>query len=77
MDQLLARWELGDAGAVEALAPLVSDRLSGIAEAYLRNERLDHTLQPTAVVNEVFLDLLRLRRLSLRTGRTSSPSPRN
>lgn len=64
--QLLARWEQGDAGAVEALAPLVYDRLRGIAEAYLRNERLDHTLQPTAVVNEVFLDLLRLRRLSLK-----------
>jgi hypothetical protein len=64
--QLLARWKQGDAGAVEALAPLVYDRLRGIAEAYLRNERLDHTLQPTAVVNEVFLELLRLRRLSLK-----------
>jgi RNA polymerase sigma factor (TIGR02999 family) len=64
--QLLARWEQGDMGAVEALAPLVYDRLRAIAEAYLRSERLDHTLQPTAVVNEVFLDLLRLRRLSLK-----------
>lgn len=64
--QLLARWERGDAGVVEALAPLVYDRLRAIAEAYLRNERPDHTLQPTAVVNEVFLDLLRVRRLSLK-----------
>jgi RNA polymerase sigma factor (TIGR02999 family) len=64
--QLLARWEQGESGAVEALAPLVYDQLRAIAEAYLRNERPDHTLQPTAVVNEVFLDLLRLRRLSLK-----------
>jgi RNA polymerase sigma factor (TIGR02999 family) len=63
---LLARWERGDAGAVEALAPLVYDRLHAIAEAYLRQERPDHTLQPTAVVNEVFLDLLRVRRLTLK-----------
>ena len=64
--QLLARWAQGDSGAVEALAPLVYDRLRAIAAVYLRAERPDHTLQPTAVVNEVFLDLLRMRRLSLK-----------
>jgi RNA polymerase sigma factor (TIGR02999 family) len=64
--QLLARWEQGESGAVEALAPLVYDQLRAIAEAYLRNERPDHTLQPTAVVNEVFVDLLRVRRLALK-----------
>jgi len=51
---------------VEALAPLVYDQIHVFAESYLRNERRDHTLQPTAVVNEVFIDLLRLRRLSLK-----------
>jgi RNA polymerase sigma factor (TIGR02999 family) len=64
--QLLARWEQGESGAVEALAPLVYDQLRVIAEAYLRRERPDHTLQPTAVVNEVFVDLLRVRRLALK-----------
>jgi RNA polymerase sigma factor (TIGR02999 family) len=64
--QLLARWEQGKPGAVEALAPLVYDQLHAIAEGYLHKERPDHTLQPTAVVNEVFVDLLRLRRLSLK-----------
>jgi len=64
--QLLARWEQGESGAVEALAPLVYDHLHAIAEGYLRRERPDHTLQPTAVVNEVFVDLLRMRRLSLK-----------
>ena len=63
--QLLARWEQGESGAVDALAPLVYDHLHAIAEAYLRNERPDHTLQPTAVVNEVFVELLRLRRVAL------------
>ena len=60
--QLLARWEQGESGAVEALAPLVYDQLRAIAEGYLRKERPDHTLQATAVVNEVFVDLLRVRR---------------
>ena len=64
--QLLAKWAQGDSSAVESLAPLVYDRLRAIAEAYLRNERPDHTLQPTAVVNEVFVDLLRLHRLTLK-----------
>jgi RNA polymerase sigma factor (TIGR02999 family) len=64
--QLLARWEQGESGAVEALAPLVYDHLHSIAAGYLRNERPDHTLQPTAVVNEVFVDLLRMRRLALK-----------
>lgn len=50
---------------MESLAPLVYDQLRAIAEAFLRNERPDHTLQATAVVNEVFLDLLRLRRLAI------------
>ena len=63
---LLVRWEQGESGAVEALAPLVYDHLHSIAEGYLRNERPDHTLQPTAVVNEVFVDLLRMRRLALK-----------
>jgi RNA polymerase sigma factor (TIGR02999 family) len=62
---LLARWERGDPGAVESLAPLVYDQLRAIAEALLRNERPEHTLQPTAIVNEVFLDLLRVRRLAI------------
>lgn len=63
---LLQRWEQGEPGSLDRLAPLVCDQLRAIADSFLRNERSDHTLQPTAVVNEVFLDLLRLRRLGLR-----------
>jgi len=64
--RLLSRWAQGDSDAVESLAPLVYDRLRAIAEAYLRAERPDHTLQPTAVANEVFIDLLRLQKLTLK-----------
>ena len=64
--QLLNRWEQGETGAVDQLAPLVFHQLRAIAEGYLRNERPDHTLQPTAVVNEIFLDLLRVQRVRLR-----------
>jgi len=64
--QLLNRWEQGEAGAIDQLAPLVFHQLRAIAEGYLRHERPGHTLQPTAVVNEIFLDLLRVQRVSLR-----------
>jgi len=50
---------------VDSLAPLVYDQLRAMAEAYLRHERPGHTLQATAVVNEVFMDLLRVRRLAI------------
>jgi len=64
--RLLASWERGEPGAVEALAPLVYSQLHAIAEGYLRNEGSDPALQPTVVVNEVFIDLLRVRRLALK-----------
>lgn len=64
--QLLSRWDEGEPGVAERLAPLVYTQLRAITEAYLRNERPGHTLQPTAVVNEIFVHLLRLRHLGLR-----------
>jgi RNA polymerase sigma factor (TIGR02999 family) len=57
--QLLAEWRQGDETAFEQLAPAVYDRLHAIAESYLRGERPTHTLQATALVNEVFLRLVR------------------
>jgi RNA polymerase sigma factor (TIGR02999 family) len=63
--QLLGRWGKGEPDALESLAPLVQDQLHAIAEALLRNERPEHTLQATAVVNEVFLDLLRVRQVAI------------
>ena len=60
---LLGQWSDGDPEALDRLAPLVFDELRGLARAHFRHERPGHTLQPTALVNEVFLRLLGRRRL--------------
>jgi RNA polymerase sigma-70 factor (ECF subfamily) len=57
--QLLSRWGEGDRGALDSLAPIVHSELRQIAEGYLRRERSGHTLQPTALVNEAWLRLVR------------------
>ena len=51
----LARWSDGDREAFDALLPLVEGELRRIARRSLRGERGDHTLQPTALVNEAWL----------------------
>ncbi len=48
----------GDASAVERLVPLIYAELRQIAERAMRQERSDHTLQPTALVHEAFLRLV-------------------
>jgi len=53
--ELLRRVRDGDSGASEQLMPLVYAELRTIAGKYLRKERKDHTLQPTALVNEVYI----------------------
>jgi RNA polymerase sigma factor (TIGR02999 family) len=58
VSELLIAWSHGNAGAREALVPLVHRELRRRAAAYLRRERRDHTLQPTALVNEAYLRLL-------------------
>jgi RNA polymerase sigma factor (TIGR02999 family) len=63
---LLAAHARGDRGALDALLPLVYDQLRRVARARLRNERPEHTLQPTALVHEAFLELLRLDRLEMK-----------
>jgi len=52
----------GDEGAAAALMPLVYDELRSLAAVYLRQERPDHTLEPTAVVNEAFLRMVDQRK---------------
>jgi RNA polymerase sigma factor (TIGR02999 family) len=59
--QLLADWSNGDEQAREALLPLVYAELRQLAAAYLRRERPDHTLQPTALVHEAYLRLVEER----------------
>ncbi|HXS94043.1 MAG TPA: ECF-type sigma factor [Candidatus Limnocylindrales bacterium] len=56
---LLNRWAHGDRASLELLAPLVEADLRKIAGAYLGRERAAHTLQPTALVNEAWLRLVK------------------
>lgn len=55
--RLLKRWTEGDAAAIDALWPLVYEDLRRLARRQLLNERGDHTLQRTALVNEAFIRL--------------------
>ena len=56
--QVLAEWSRGDKTALDRLVPLIYPELRRIAGRYLRRERPDHTLQPTALVHEIFLQLV-------------------
>ena len=56
--QLLERWSQGDEIALGQLMPLVYNELHRLAVAYLRRERREHTLQPTALINETYLKLI-------------------
>lgn len=62
--RLLERWREGDPNVLENLIPLVYEQLHRIAKRYMRHEREDHTLQPTALVNEVYMRLLNQRKIS-------------
>jgi RNA polymerase sigma factor (TIGR02999 family) len=61
---LLVAWGRGDEAALQQLIPLVHRELHQIARRCLKNERPDHTLQPTALVNEAYLRLVDVRRMS-------------
>lgn len=56
--QLLQHWQGGDAAALDRLLPLVYDELRRIAAHELRTNRGHDTLQPTALLNDVFVRLL-------------------
>lgn len=57
--RLLDAWGSGDRSALDRLLPMVHVELRKLAARRLRGERPGHTLQPTALVNEVFLRLVR------------------
>jgi len=63
---LLERWTGGDVSALDQLTPLVYDELHRLAVAYLRRERREHTLQPTALVNELYLKIFDQQRTNWR-----------
>ncbi len=65
--ELLDAWSHGDPAALNQLMPLVYDQLHLIASRQFHRERQDHTLQPTAVVNEAFLRFKGQRKVQWRS----------
>ena len=58
---LLQSWRLGDRTALDRLVPLVYDELHRIAHRYMRRERVDQTLQTSALVHEAYLRLVNIK----------------
>jgi RNA polymerase sigma-70 factor (ECF subfamily) len=54
---LLHRIKLGDASAASEIMPLIYNELHAIAGKHMRQERKDHTLQATVLVEEAFMRL--------------------
>jgi RNA polymerase sigma factor (TIGR02999 family) len=65
--ELLHAWRRGEAGALDRLLPLVYHELRRVANARLRHERPDHTLEATGLVHEAYLRLIGAQ----------SPTPQN
>ena len=55
--ELLQDWRQGDDQALQELLPILYADLRKLAGGYMRQERADHTLQPTALVSEAYLRL--------------------
>ena len=62
--QLLRAWSEGDHEALDKLTPLVYEELHRAAHRYMAQERPGHTLQTTALVNEVYLRLVDIREVT-------------
>lgn len=56
--QLLLDWSRGNGAALNELMPLVYQELRKLAGSYLRSERPDHTLQPTALIHEAYMRMV-------------------
>ena len=63
---LLRRWRVGDKDAESRLFELLSPELHKIAGYCFRRERTNHTLQPTAILNEAFLRLAAIKNIEWR-----------
>jgi RNA polymerase sigma-70 factor (ECF subfamily) len=56
--QLLIQWSKGDQSAFDKLIPLIYKQLHRMAKRYMGQQRINHTLQPTALINEAYLRLV-------------------
>jgi RNA polymerase sigma factor (TIGR02999 family) len=63
--QLLLDWSDGDQSALEKLVALVYRELHRLARAYMKRERLGHTLQTTALVNEAYMRLVNVKQVNV------------
>lgn len=63
---LLRAWTGGDEKALDQLLPVLYEELRRTAGAYMRRERAGHTLQTTALINEVFLRLVQIHQVQYR-----------
>jgi len=61
---LLSEWSRGDRSALNELLPIVYAELRRMAARHLKRERTDHTLEPTALVHEVYLRLVDQRHVN-------------
>lgn len=64
--RLLKAWSGGNEAALKQLMPLVYNELRTAARRHMRHERPDHTLEATALVNEVYLRLLKVTEIDWR-----------
>src|SRR4051812_25890569 len=58
--ELLRAWSAGEHAALDQIFPILQEELRQVAQRYMQRERNDHTLQPSALVNEAFLRLVEL-----------------
>jgi RNA polymerase sigma factor (TIGR02999 family) len=56
--ELLVKWDEGDKGALDELIPLVYEELRRLAGFYIRRDRRVYSLEPTGLVNEVYIRLV-------------------
>ena len=63
LTKLLVAWGAGDEQALDQLLPVVYRELHSMARGYMAAERPDHTLQASALVNEVYLKLVDVRQM--------------
>src|SRR5262245_42065981 len=61
--ELLLAWTAGEQAALDQLTPIVHGELRRLARRHMRDERADHTLQTTALINEAYVRLIDIRRL--------------
>ena len=63
VSKLLRAWRDGDQSALQKLTPIVYSELHRLARRYMRAERVGHSLQTTALVNEAYMRLVDYKRM--------------